>query len=89
MPQEVSPQVKAYPNPVNRGMQVYVEVEQGNETLLDNATVEIYNSLGLYIGKVNAEGRRVTPVDLPQRAGVYILKFKSNDLETNFKIIVN
>lgn len=89
LPQEITPQVKAYPNPVSRGMQVYVEVESGNETLLDNATVEIYNSLGQYLGKVKAEGRRITPVELPQRAGVYILKFKSNDLETNFKIIVN
>ncbi|GHT23815.1 hypothetical protein AGMMS4957_15900 [Bacteroidia bacterium] len=87
--QDIAQKVTAYPNPVSRGMQVYVKVEDDDEALYKNATVEIYNYMGQYFGKVQTDGRRITPVNLPQTAGIYILKFKANGVETAFKIIVN
>jgi hypothetical protein len=81
--------VNVYPNPVRRdNTRVYVEVETGDETMLEHAVVEVYGYAGQYYGKVEAKGLHRIPVDLPQESGVYLLKFKSGEMETGLKVIV-
>jgi hypothetical protein len=81
--------VKVYPNPVSREMaRVRVEVETANETALEHAAVEIYSHAGQYYGKVEAKGRHTVPVSLPKESGVYILKFKSEEMEAGLRVIV-
>jgi hypothetical protein len=81
--------VKVYPNPVSRdNSRVYVQVETSNEKLLEHAEVEVYSYTGRYYGKVQAKGQHTIPIDLPGETGVYILKFKSKELETGLKAVV-
>jgi hypothetical protein len=81
--------VKVYPNPVSREMaRVRVEVETANETMLEHAVVEVYDYVGQYYGTVQAKGLHSIPVDLPPESGVYILKFKSGEMETGLKVVV-
>jgi hypothetical protein len=81
--------VKVYPNPVSRDMaRVRVEVETADEAMLEHAVVEIYGYTGQYYGKVEAKGLHIIPVDLPKESGVYILKFKSEEMETGLRVIV-
>jgi hypothetical protein len=77
--------ITVYPNPLVSSQVVYVDANL-EESILEKATIEIYGSLGSYIGKVNAQ--RLTPVRLPEEKGVYILKFRTEEREENFKIIV-
>jgi hypothetical protein len=81
--------VKVYPNPVRRDVaRVRVEVETADETALEHAAVEIYSYAGQYYGKVEAKGLHSIPVSLPKESGVYILKFKSGEMETALRVIV-
>ena len=77
--------VSVYPNPLISSQFVYVDADLDEEAL-EKASVEIYSPLGAYVGKVKAQ--RVTPVRLPEEKGVYILKFKAEETEENFKVIV-
>ena len=77
--------VSVYPNPLMLTQPVYVEADLDTSELA-NATIELYSSNGSYIGQFSAE--RLTPVTLPEEKGVYILKFKTEEREENFKIIV-
>jgi hypothetical protein len=77
--------ISVYPNPLVSSQVVYVDANL-DEGSLKNATIEIYNSVGLYIDKVNAQ--RLTPIHLPEEKGMYVLKFKSEEREENFKVIV-
>jgi hypothetical protein len=45
--------------------------------------------MGRYYGNVPVQGRHTIPVDLPRETGIYILKFKSSELETSLKAMVN
>jgi hypothetical protein len=82
--------VKVYPNPVSRDVaRVRVEVETADETALEHAVVEIYGYTGQYYGKVEAKGLYSIPVELPPESGVYILKFKSGEMETALRVIVH
>jgi hypothetical protein len=67
---------------------VRVEVETANETMLEHAVVEVYGYAGQYYGKVEAKGLHIIPVNLPKESGAYILKFKSGEMETGLKVIV-
>ncbi|MBF0649229.1 T9SS type A sorting domain-containing protein [Dysgonomonas sp. GY75] len=81
--------VKVYPNPVSRdNSRVYVQVETTDEKLLEQAEVEVYSYTGSYYGKVQAKGQHTIPVDLPKASGIYILKFKSKEMETGLKAVV-
>jgi hypothetical protein len=77
--------ISVYPNPLAVSQLVYVNADL-EDSALENAVIEIYSSLGSYIGRVKAE--RLTPIRLPEEKGVYILKFRSSEREENFKIIV-
>ncbi|GAB6008776.1 T9SS type A sorting domain-containing protein [Dysgonomonas reticulitermitis] len=88
-PNALPASVKVYPNPVSRdNSRVYVQVETTNEKLLEHAEVEVYSYTGRYYGKVQAKGQHTIPIDLPGETGVYILKFKSKELETGLKAVV-
>jgi hypothetical protein len=81
--------VKVYPNPVSRdNSRVYVQVETTDDKLLEQAEIEVYSYTGHYYGKVQAKGQHTIPIDLPKASGVYILKFKSKELETGLKAVV-
>jgi hypothetical protein len=81
--------IKVYPNPVHKdNSRVYVEVETTDETILEGAVVEIYGYKGEYLGKTEIKGLNTIPIDLPRESGVYILKFKSVEMETGLKVIV-
>jgi hypothetical protein len=78
--------VSAYPNPMTSSQVLYVDADIDEEAL-EKATIEIFSSIGSYIGKVNVQ-QRLTPVRMPEEKGVYIIKFKAGNIEENFKIIV-
>jgi hypothetical protein len=81
--------VTVYPNPVRKNIaRVHVKVETADETMLENAIVEIYGYTGQYYGTVEAKGLHSIPIDLPKESGACILKFKSGEMETALKIIV-
>lgn len=81
--------VVAYPNPTTTAASlVAVDVETDDEELLENGIIISYNTAGQYLGQVRANGHRVTPVQLPPVAGIYILKFVSGEFEKEIKIIV-
>jgi hypothetical protein len=77
--------ISVYPNPLVSSDLVYVDANV-DESVLETAYIEIYSPIGSYVGNVKAQ--RLTPVRLPQENGVYILKFKSAEIEEYFKIIV-
>jgi hypothetical protein len=79
----------AYPNPTPKSSSlIVVDVETNDEELRENGVVFAYNIAGQYIGQVRTRGHRITPVQLPSVAGVYILKFVSGEFEKAIKIVV-
>jgi hypothetical protein len=89
VPVSLPTSIKVYPNPVRKDVaRVYMEVETSDETMLEHAIIEVYGYAGQYYGRVEAKGLHTIPIDLPQESGVYILKFKSGEMETGLKVIV-
>ena len=84
-PSAVKNAISVYPNPLVSSQIVYVDANVDEKTL-EKASIEIYSSSGSYIGKVKAQ--RLTPIRLPEEKGIYILKFRSAEIEKNFRIIV-
>ena len=80
--------VSIYPNPIQKNATVYIHAETSDISLLEDANVEIYDMLGNFLRKTNVNGQTVTPVDLPAKTGIYILKFKAKDYVTNIKLMV-
>lgn len=80
--------VTVYPNPVPRNAKANIRVETEDISLLNSASVEIYDLMGQYVGKTVIDGQRLAPLSLPSKAGVYILKFKSMDYVKDIKVIV-
>jgi len=81
-----SMEVKAYPNPVSASDMINVEVDLDQE-LMDNAVIEVYNTMGLRVGTHKVEGTN-TMVRLPAISGTYLLKVKSGDFVKDLKVIV-
>ncbi len=82
--------IRAYPNPVKKalhGNTVLIEITGMPEAELQNATIDVYYSSGVYMGRLNVNGLAVVPVELPV-TGTYVLLFKSENAEKTFKIIV-
>ncbi|MDR1984578.1 MAG: T9SS type A sorting domain-containing protein [Prevotellaceae bacterium] len=80
--------VIVYPNPVPRNTKAYIRAETQDLSLLQNASVEIYDIMGRYVGKANISGQTLTSVDLPAKAGIYILIFRAKDYVKNIKVLV-
>ena len=80
--------VTAYPNPVQRNVMAYIQVETPDLSLLEEATVDIYDTLGQHIGTSAVSGQTLTPLYMPSKTGIYILKFKAKDYVTNIKLMV-
>ncbi len=82
--------LRAYPNPVSVHLShtVIVEAEGFDQTALQSAVIDVFTASGACISQVRAEGRHSIPVDLPDAAGVYILRFKPDTQNRHIKIIV-
>ena len=82
-------QVSAYPIPVNSlvNYSVTVEAEVSNESTLSSATIDVYNAAGAFLSRTRATGR-FTQVNLPHVSGVYVLVFKSSEINKEIKVIV-
>ncbi|MDR0412473.1 MAG: T9SS type A sorting domain-containing protein [Dysgonamonadaceae bacterium] len=80
--------VFVYPNPVPLNTKASIQVGTNDVSLLDNATVEIYDVSGQYIGKININGQSLASLDLPAKAGIYLLKFGAKDYVKTLKIMV-
>ena len=82
--------VRAYPNPVTSASNrvVTVDIEGIGEEDLQWATIDMYTSLGAYIGVEKVRGRNSVPVIMPNEPGVYILQFNSAVQNREIKIIV-
>jgi hypothetical protein len=80
--------VTAYPNPVPRNTRAYIHAETNDISLLQNAVVDIYDMLGQYVGKAKINGQTLTSLDLPNKSGLYILKFKAKNFTKTIKLIV-
>ncbi|MDR2145016.1 MAG: T9SS type A sorting domain-containing protein [Tannerella sp.] len=79
--------ISAYPNPVPRNARVHVQIETPDKALLQNAVVEIYGAQGQYSGKANLNGQMLATVDLPDKPGIYLLKFKAGNYSQTIKLI--
>jgi len=76
--------INVYPNPVKAGELVTIE------TSLDftKSTIEVYNSAGIFVAKYSGNSRQ-TKIKMPNISGVYLVKIKTPDIETQLiKIIV-
>jgi hypothetical protein len=80
--------VSVYPNPVPRNTKANLRVETGDISLLNSASVEIYDLLGQFTGKTILDGQAFVSLDFPSKPGVYILKFRAKDYEKNLKVTV-
>jgi hypothetical protein len=80
--------IKAYPNPVPLNARAYIKAETQDISLLQDAVVEIYDIFGQYIGKSAFKGQKLISIDLPDKQGVYILKFRSKDFYKIIKLAV-
>jgi hypothetical protein len=80
--------VSVYPNPVARNTKANIRVETGDVALLNQASVEMYDLQGQYIGKMNLAGQAFMPLDLPSKPGVYILKFRAKEYVKTLKVMV-
>lgn len=78
--------VKAYPNPVNEGDVLYVEVDIDDE-LMNDAYIEAYNVQGNKVVTKKVDGK-ITAIKLPSTSGTYFLKVKSGDFVKDLKAIV-
>jgi hypothetical protein len=80
--------VSAYPNPVPRNAAAYIRVETQDLPLLKDAVVDTYDLTGQHTGKTAINGQSVTPLDLPAKPGVYVLKFRAKDFVQTIKLTV-
>ena len=80
--------VAVYPNPVPRNSKANIQVETADLSLLKNASVEIYDVLGVYVGKTAMDGQKLVSLGLPAQSGVYMLKFKAKDYVKVIRVIV-
>jgi hypothetical protein len=88
--QQPKAKVQAYPNPVTSisDRVVTVDIEGISQEELNSATIDVYSSIGKYMGKEGVQGRYRVPVTMPNEPGVYILRVKSETIEQDIKIIV-
>jgi len=77
-----------YPNPIPRNTKAHIKIETGDITLLKDAFVEIYNIAGQYVSRTNINGQTLTPLDLPAKAGIYIIRFRAKNCLKSIKVIV-
>jgi hypothetical protein len=80
--------VSVYPNPVSRNVTAYIQAETQDLSLLKDAVVDIYDLTGQYAGQTEINGQSVTPLDLPAKQGIYLLKFRAKDFIQTIKLIV-
>jgi len=66
--------VKVYPNPTQGS--IYIDTDL---TKTENMTISVYNSLGarVYYGQYTAVNQNQYQIDLPEQAGVYIVKLET------------
>ncbi|MCL2073459.1 MAG: T9SS type A sorting domain-containing protein [Marinilabiliaceae bacterium] len=79
--------INIYPNPVSKGQTIYIETDTEDEIFKD-ATIEVYNYLGLRVANIKTEGT-ITPVNLNFSTGVhFFIVTCKNGLKKELKIIV-
>jgi hypothetical protein len=79
----------AYPNPTATYQSlVVVDVETNDEELLANGVIMVFNMLGQSFGQKRTNGHRITPIQLPAIAGMYILRFVSGEFEKTIRVVV-
>ncbi|MDR0692627.1 MAG: T9SS type A sorting domain-containing protein, partial [Prevotellaceae bacterium] len=78
----------AYPNPAQSNGFVFVEINM-DEAQLDHAEIEIFNIVGVSVGKVRVAGQ-ITPVNMSSLpTGVYLLNLRGKkDLNKIVKVVV-
>ena len=85
----ISANVIAYPIPLTSSSSYIatVDAEVSDEATLDGATIDVYDTAGKFLGRTRVTGR-YTQVSLPSIPGVYVLVFKSSEIDKEIKIIV-
>ncbi|MDR0738172.1 MAG: T9SS type A sorting domain-containing protein, partial [Prevotellaceae bacterium] len=78
----------AYPNPAQSNGFIFVEINMGEEQL-DHAEIEIFNIVGLSMGKVRVAGQ-ITPLNMSSLpTGMYLLNLRGkNNLNKIVKVVV-
>ena len=81
--------VSAYPIPLGSlaNYTITVDAEVSDPEMLAGATIDVYNSAGMFLGRKAVQGQ-YTQVSLPNVAGVYVLVFKSSEINKEIKVIV-
>ena len=81
--------VSAYPIPLSSSANytITVDAEVSDPEMLAGATIDVYNSAGMFLGRKAVQGQ-YTQVSLPNVAGVYVLVFKSSEINKEIKVIV-
>ena len=86
---QISANVIAYPIPLTSSSSYIatVDAEVSDEAALVGATIDVYDTAGKFLGRTGVTGR-YTQVSLPSIPGVYVLVFKSSEIDKEIKIIV-
>jgi len=69
--------IMVYPNPASKSTPVYVSADI-DEAKLSGAIITVYNASGSFVKNAEVTGK-LTKIDLPSSAGVYILSVKGKD----------
>ena len=80
--------VSAYPNPVNAGGTVYLNVEGMPGDFFRNASFSVYGVSGVAVKSGRSVKSEVTPVRMPTSPGIYILRVTDGIISESVKIIV-
>jgi len=72
--------IKLYPNPTKD----VVNINMGN---LSNASVQVFNTIGRLVMEQNNINTPIHTIELPQNAGLYLIKVTANGKETTLKVI--
>ncbi|MDR2450004.1 MAG: T9SS type A sorting domain-containing protein, partial [Prevotellaceae bacterium] len=78
----------AYPNPAQSNGLIFVEINM-DEAQLDHAEIEIFNIVGVSMGKVRVAGQ-ITPVNMSSLpTGMYLLNLRGkNNLNKTVKVVL-
>lgn len=83
----VESMIVTYPNPVNPSGLLYIDLSNENPEDLNNAVIEIYSTTGVIVSSTNVTGT-VVEIDMPDNAGIYLVRVRAQNIEYVEKVIV-
>jgi hypothetical protein len=81
-------EMKVYPNPVDRGNLIWLEVDADTD-FLEGTEIDVYNSFGVRVDVIRVQGRQTAIESSRLKPGLYIVVFRGkNGFRQETKLIV-